>query len=69
MLIPLLFALVFPACLIWAAISDIRSMTIANRLTVGLALAFLPVALPAVTCPWLNSVCISVSVSPGWPSV
>ena len=45
MLIPLLFALVFPACLLWAAISDIRSMTIPNRLTIGLALAFLPVAL------------------------
>ena len=45
MLIPILFALVFPACLIWAAISDIQSMTIPNRLTVGLATAFLPVAL------------------------
>jgi len=44
-LIPLLFALVFPACLIWAAISDIHSMTIPNRLTIGLAIAFLPVAL------------------------
>jgi prepilin peptidase CpaA len=43
-LIPLLFALVFPACLVWAAISDIRSMTIPNRLTFGLAVAFLPAA-------------------------
>lgn len=43
--IPLLFALVFPACLVWAAISDIRSMTIPNRLTLGLSVAFLPVAL------------------------
>ena len=42
--IPALFALIFPAALVWAAISDIRSMTISNRLTVGLALAFLPMA-------------------------
>lgn len=45
MLIPALFALVFPASLVWAAISDIRAMTISNRLTVGLAVAFLPMAL------------------------
>jgi prepilin peptidase CpaA len=45
MLIPCLFALVFPASLVWAAITDIRSMTISNRLTIGLAVAFLPVAL------------------------
>ncbi len=45
MLIPILFALVFPACLVWAAISDIQSMTIPNHLTIGLGLAFLPVAL------------------------
>jgi len=44
-LIPLLFALAFPAGLVWAAVSDIRSMTIPNRLTIGLAVAFLPVAL------------------------
>jgi prepilin peptidase CpaA len=44
-LIPLLFALVFPAGLVWAAVSDIRSMTIPNRLTIGMALAFAPVAL------------------------
>ena len=44
-LIPSLFALVFPAALVWAAISDIRSMTISNRLTAGLALAFVPVAI------------------------
>lgn len=42
--IPALFALIFPAALVWAAISDIRSMTISNRLTVGLAVAFLPMA-------------------------
>jgi prepilin peptidase CpaA len=41
--IPLLFALAFPFCLIWAAKSDILSMTIPNRLTIGLALAFVPV--------------------------
>jgi prepilin peptidase CpaA len=43
--IPLLFALVYPFCLAWAAKSDILSMTIPNRLTIGLALAFLPVGL------------------------
>lgn len=45
MLIPLLFALVYPASLLWAAKTDIESMTIANRLTLGLAVAFLPTAL------------------------
>ncbi len=45
MLIPILFSLAFPACLVWAAISDIRSMTIPNRLTIGMAVAFLPVAM------------------------
>ncbi|WP_443749164.1 A24 family peptidase [Asticcacaulis solisilvae] len=45
MLIPLLFALVYPACLLWAAKTDIESMTISNRLTLGLAAAFLPAAL------------------------
>lgn len=45
MLIPLLFALVYPACLLWAAKSDIDSMTIPNRLTLGLGLAFVPAAL------------------------
>jgi prepilin peptidase CpaA len=46
-LIPLLFACVYPACLCWAAKSDIESMTIPNRLTLGLAAAFVPVALLA----------------------
>ena len=45
MLIPLLFALVYPACLLWAAKSDIETMTISNRLTAGLAAAFVPAAL------------------------
>lgn len=45
LLIPLLFALAYPACLAWAAKSDIESMTIPNRLNIGLALAFIPVAL------------------------
>jgi len=44
-LIPLLFALVYPACLLWAAKSDIDSMTIPNRLTLVLAAAFVPAAL------------------------
>ncbi len=43
--IPVILALVYPACLVWAAVSDIRSMTISNRLTGLLAVAFLPVAL------------------------
>lgn len=45
LLIPALFALTYPACLVWAAVSDIRSMTIPNRLTLALAVAFVPVAL------------------------
>lgn len=45
MLIPLLFALAYPFCLCWAAKNDIESMTIPNRLNIGLALAFVPVAL------------------------
>ncbi len=44
-LIPLLFALAYPLCLIWAAKTDIFTMTISNRLTIGLAVAFLPVGL------------------------
>ncbi|MGZ3297513.1 MAG: A24 family peptidase [Asticcacaulis sp.] len=44
MLIPVLFALAYPACLVWAAVSDIRSMTIPNRLTLLLASGFVPVA-------------------------
>ena len=47
MLIPLLFALAYPASLAWAAVSDIRTMTISNRLNVFLAFTFVPVALLA----------------------
>jgi len=43
--LPLLFALVFPACLIWAAVSDLATMTIPNRLSIILAVMFLPVAI------------------------
>ncbi|MFT3998517.1 MAG: prepilin peptidase [Asticcacaulis sp.] len=43
--LPLLFALIFPACLIWAAVSDLTTMTIPNRLSIILAAMFLPVAL------------------------
>jgi len=42
-LIIYLFALVYPACMFWAAASDLATMTIPNRLTAGLAFAFLPV--------------------------
>lgn len=45
MSIPLLFAIAYPFCLAWAATTDILSMTIPNRLTAGLALAFLPVGI------------------------
>lgn len=38
------FLLIFPACLIWAAISDIRTMTISNRLCLILAGGFYPAA-------------------------
>lgn len=43
--IPLLFALVYPVCLVWAAVSDARTMTISNRLNLFLAGAFFPTAL------------------------
>lgn len=45
MLIPFFFALAYPACLMWAAKSDIVTMTIPNRLNIGLAVLFLPVGL------------------------
>ncbi|ADU12120.1 A24 family peptidase [Asticcacaulis excentricus] len=44
MLIPALFCLVYPACLVWAAVSDLRSMTIPNRLSLILAGVFFPAA-------------------------
>ena len=44
-LLALIFALIFPLCLLWAAFTDLTTMTIPNRLTIGLAAAFVPVAL------------------------
>ncbi|WP_140984054.1 A24 family peptidase [Asticcacaulis tiandongensis] len=44
MTLPLLFALIFPACLIWAAVSDLTTMTIPNKLSIILAVMFVPVA-------------------------
>ncbi|WP_343685399.1 prepilin peptidase [Asticcacaulis sp.] len=44
-LIPALFCLVYPICLVWAAVSDLRSMTIPNRLSLILAGVFFPAAL------------------------
>ena len=41
----ILFALVYPACLLAAALTDLTTMTIPNRLTLGLAVAFVPAAL------------------------
>ncbi|MGN6422808.1 MAG: A24 family peptidase [Asticcacaulis sp.] len=40
----LLFALAYPACLLAGAFTDLTSMTIPNRLTLGLAAAFAPTA-------------------------
>lgn len=42
--IPMLFGLALPACLIWAAASDLRTMTIPNRLNLILFASFFPVA-------------------------
>ena len=44
LLIPAFFALAYPLALVAAAVSDFRSMTIPNRLTLALAVAFVPVA-------------------------
>jgi prepilin peptidase CpaA len=43
--IAVLFALIYPLCLFWAAFSDLTTMTIPNRLNIALAVAFVPVAL------------------------
>lgn len=40
----ILFALAYPACLMAAAMTDLVGMTIPNRLTIGMALAFIPAA-------------------------
>ncbi|EGF91883.1 type IV leader peptidase family protein [Asticcacaulis biprosthecium C19] len=45
MSIPLIFALTYPAYLLWAAVSDLVRMTISNRLNLILAGAFFPAAL------------------------
>ncbi|ESQ90724.1 peptidase A24 [Asticcacaulis sp. AC460] len=45
MTIPLIFALTYPAYLLWAAVSDLVRMTISNRLNLILAGAFFPAAL------------------------
>jgi len=42
-IIPLLFALAFPVCMVWAAANDALTMTIPNRLNLMLACAFIPV--------------------------
>jgi prepilin peptidase CpaA len=43
--IAVLLACLYPIALFWAAVSDLTTMTIPNRLTIGLAVAFVPVAL------------------------
>lgn len=43
--IVVLLACLYPIALFWAAFSDLTTMTIPNRLTIGLAVAFVPVAL------------------------
>ncbi|MFT4074990.1 MAG: prepilin peptidase [Asticcacaulis sp.] len=45
MSIAFLLACLYPLALIWAAVSDLTTMTIPNRLTIGLAVVFMPVAL------------------------
>ena len=47
MSIAVLLACLYPIALFWAAISDLATMTIPNRLTIGLAVVFVPVALLA----------------------
>ena len=47
MSIAVLLACLYPIALFWAAVSDLTTMTIPNRLTIGLAVAFVPVALLA----------------------
>ncbi len=44
-IIPLLFAAVLPACLLWAAFSDALTMTIPNRLNLILAGSLIPFGL------------------------
>jgi prepilin peptidase CpaA len=45
--ITLALVAIFPACMLWAAVSDIRTMTIPNRLTLFLVATYLPVAVIA----------------------
>jgi prepilin peptidase CpaA len=45
--IVILLACLYPIALFWAAFSDLTTMTIPNRLTIGLAVLFVPVALLA----------------------
>ena len=45
MSLPFLLACLYPIALFWAAVSDLATMTIPNRLTLGLAVIFVPVAL------------------------
>lgn len=45
MLIPFLFTAIYPACMIWAAASDLKSMLIPNRLCLILMAGFFPAAL------------------------
>jgi len=45
--IVVLLACLYPIALFWAAFSDLTTMTIPNRLTIGLAVAFVPIALLA----------------------
>ncbi len=47
MSIAVLLACLYPIALFWAAVSDLTTMTIPNRLTIALAVIFVPVALLA----------------------
>ncbi|MFT3997201.1 MAG: prepilin peptidase [Asticcacaulis sp.] len=53
MLVPAIFCLIYPVCLFWAAFSDLKSMTIPNRLSIVLALGFFPAAILLGLSPML----------------
>ena len=55
--------LVFPALMAWAAASDLLTMTIPNRLTLGLAGAFVVFAVAARLPPWEIAMCVAASAA------
>lgn len=57
MLLETALLVIFPALMAWAATSDLLTMTIPNRLTLGLAGAFLVFAIAARLSPWEILMC------------